>query len=179
MENNIIIYIAQVFGILGALSNILSSWQKTKNKIFVFLFLDNILYAIQYLLLGAYTGAVISLIGIFRLYLFGKGKKHFIKFKNLPLYLVLFIYLVSGILTFSSIASLLPIFASLLYAVALWNDNPSNIRKGASISLFCWFIYNLLVGAYVGALTEFVLFTSSVLAIYRLDIRKKKEKKNE
>ena len=39
--------------------------------------------------------------------------------------------------------------------------------------LFMWCIYNLLVHAYVGALTEGIMFISSILAIIRIDILKR------
>ena len=48
---------AQLFGIFGSISMMLSDWQKSKNKMMLFLTFDSILYFIQYMLLRAYSGA--------------------------------------------------------------------------------------------------------------------------
>lgn len=40
---------AQLFGILGSISMMLSNWQKSKSKMMLFLTFDSILYFIQYM----------------------------------------------------------------------------------------------------------------------------------
>lgn len=172
--DNIIIFIAQLFGGLAALFGLLSSWQKTRKRIFLFLIFDNVFYMIQYLLLGAYTGVVINIIGLFRLYLFN-NKKKYKKYNRLPLYLILALYLISGYFTYENIYCLLPIIASLVYASALWNDSPKVIRIGSALIAFCWGLYNLFVSAYLGALIEVIVFISTLIAIYNLNFKKIKK----
>lgn len=166
--------LAQIFGILGSCAMILSSWQKERKRILFFLIFDNVFYFIQYILLFAYTGAYTNIIGLIRLYLFGKkGKNKFFK-KNYSLYIVIFLYLLIGVLTYENLSSIFPVVSSVIYAIVLWQDNPKHIRIGSSIMLLMWCVYNVLVHAYVGALTEGILFISSVLAIIKIDILKKK-----
>lgn len=170
--------VAQIMGVCGALAMMLSSWQKSRKGIFVFLIFDNIFYFLQYIFLGAYSGAFTNVIGLVRTITFSrKGKNKFLR-TNYPLIVIIILYIAINILTYDGLTSLFPAIASIIYAVVLWQDEPKRIRLGSSIMLLMWFIYNLCVGAYVGALTEFTLFVSSVIAIIKIDIMGKKEGEN-
>ena len=61
---------AQIFGVLGAISMLLSSWQKTKNKVLALLILYSFCYFMQYLLLGAFSGAFTNIVGLIRILIF-------------------------------------------------------------------------------------------------------------
>ena len=164
--------LAQVFGILGALAMIISSWQKSRKKILFFLLFDNIFYFIQYMLLNAYTGAYTNIIGLVRLGLFSyKGKNDFFK-KKYVLFMICLLYIFIGTLTYDGLSSIFPVISSVIYAIVLWQDNPKYIRIGTAFMLFMWMVYNLLVHAYVGALTEGIMCMSSLLAIIKIDILK-------
>ena len=171
------IFLAQLFGILGAASMMISSWQKKRKRIFFFLLFDNIFYFLQYIVLNAYSGAFINVVGLARTIIFSKkGESKFLK-TNYPLYLIIILNIVVNIFTYDGIKSLFPAIASIIYAIVLWQEKPKSIRKGTSIMLLMWFVYDITVNAYVGALTEGILFISSVIALYKFDIRK--EQKNE
>ena len=167
--------LAQIFGVLGSCAMIVSSWQKERKNILFFLAFDNIFYFIQYVLLNALTGAYTNIIGLIRLYLFEKkGKNMFFK-KNYTLYIVILLYILVGVLTYENLGSIFPIVSSIIYAIVLWQYNPKYIRIGSSIMLLMWCIYNVLVHAYVGVLSEGILFISSILAIIKIDVLKNKE----
>lgn len=166
--------LAQICGVLGATAMLISSWQKTRKKILFFLIFDNAFYIAQYILLNAYTGAFTNVIGLFRILLFNfKGKNKFFK-KNWCLYIIILLYIIVGILTYKDLGSIFPIIASILYAIVLWQENPKSIRIGTSIMLFMWVIYNLFVNAYIGVITEGIMFLSSILAIVKIDVLKNK-----
>lgn len=166
--------LAQIFGVLGSIAMVISSWQKSRKKILFFLLFDNIFYFIQYILLHAYTGAFTNVIGLVRLGLFSyKGKNDFFK-KNYVLYIICLLYILIGFITYENLGSIFPIIASVIYAVVLWQDNPKKIRIGTAFMLFMWMVYNLLVHAYVGALSEGIMFMSSILAIIKIDVLKNK-----
>ena len=162
--------LAQIFGILGAFAMIISSWQKTRKKILFFLIFDNAFYFIQYILLNALTGAYTNVVGLVRLALFSyKGKNDFFK-KNYVLYIIILLYIFIGTLTYDDYSSIFPVISSVIYAIVLWQDNPKLIRIGTTIMLGMWCVYNLLVHAYVGVLTEGIMCISSLLAIIKIDI---------
>ena len=169
--------LAQIMGVFGALAMMLSSWQKSRKRIFAFLVFDNVFYFLQYIFLQAYSGAFTNVVGLFRTILFSKkGKNKFLS-TNYPLIIVLILYVVINIFTYDGITSLFPAIASIIYAIVLWQDEPKRIRIGSAMMLLMWFIYNLYVKAYVGAVTEFTLFLSALIAIIKIDILGSKEQK--
>lgn len=171
-----LIILAQILGALGSLSMMLSSWQKSRSRIFFFLLFDNIFYFLQYIVLQAYSGAIVNIVGLFRIYVLSKKGKNKFYSTNYPLYIVIFMYIIVNFFTYNGVASLFPAIASIIYIIVLWQDNPKKIRLGSAFMLFMWCMYNLIVKAYVGALTEFVLFLSSIFAIFKIDILKSKNK---
>ena len=170
--------LSQLFGILAAFSMFASSWQKTRNKILFYLIFDNIFYFLQYLLLGAYSGAMSNIVGLLRTISFSKkGKNRFYK-TNIMLYIIVILHVFVGLVTYDGILSLFPIFASILYAIVLWQDNTTRIRIGTSIVLFMWIIYNFNIQAYISFLAYIVLFLSYLLSIIRIDIYSNEKLKN-
>ncbi len=176
--NNTLFIVAQIFGLFGSLSMITSMWQKTRKKMLWFLTFDSIFYAIHYLFLGAYAGAVNNVVGIFRTFTLAKKNTTEFYKKNYILYIVIALYLIFGIITYNGINSLFPSIASIIYCIVIWLDKPKNIRFGTAIMLLLWLLYNIGVKSYVGAITEACLLVSTIIAIIKIDILKvKKEKK--
>ncbi len=174
---NYLFILAQVFGLFGSLSMIISMWQKTRKKMLWFLTFDNVFYTIHYMLLGAYAGAVNNVVGLFRTFTFGKKNTTEFYKKNYILYIVIALYAIFGVVTYDGISSLFPAIAAIIYCVVIWLDNPKNIRMGTAFMLLLWLLYNIGVKSYVGIITEGCLLISTVIAIVKIDILKIKEGK--
>jgi hypothetical protein len=71
--------IANVIGIIAVAFYLLSYQQKTRNKIIVFNLTSRILYILQYVLLGAFSGAVLDILGSVSSILAKKKDSRFIK----------------------------------------------------------------------------------------------------
>jgi len=166
--------LAQVFGLLGALSMLLSSWQKTRNRVLSFLIFDSLFYFVQYILLGALSGAFTNIIGLIRTILFRYKENNKFLQNKLILYIIILMYLIIGIYTYDGLISIFPVIVSILYSIVLWQNNVKKIRIGTSLMLLSWLIYNISVSAYIGAIVEAVLFISSIIAIIKIDILKDK-----
>ena len=162
--------LAQVFALLSSTCLLISFWQKKRNKILFFQILDSTFDVLQYLLLGAYTGGAISLLGATRAYCFSKTKNK--KF----LYLFLGLYIVASLVTFDGAISLIPLLAALIYTIVVWNKKEKNIRLYSVFVFILWLIYDVLVGAYVNAITDIVLIVSNILAFNKLDRKVENEK---
>ena len=117
----------------------------------------------QYFLLGAYTGSLISLLGATRAYTFSKT--------NNKCFLALF-YTIASIITFNGLISIIPLTAALIYTTVTWNKKEKNIRLFSILVFILWFIYDILVKAYVSSITDVVLIISNTIAFYKLDIKK-------
>ena len=137
-----------------------------------------ILLFLQYIFLGAYSGAFTNVVGLLRTIIFSQKNKNKFFSTKIPLFGIIILYVIINIFTYDGISSLFPAIASIIYAIVLWQDDPKNIRIGSAIMLLMWFIYNLVVKAYVGALIEGILFMSALIAIIKLDIINKTNKVN-
>lgn len=157
--------LAQVFALLSSLCLLISFWQKKRSKILFFQILDSTFDIIQYALLGAYTGSLISLLGATRAYTFAKtNNKYF-------LFLFLSLYIIASLLTFNGLISFIPLIAALIYTIVTWNKKEKNIRLFSILVFILWFIYDILVKAYVSSITDIVLVVSNFMAFYKLDLK--------
>ncbi len=155
--------LAQIFAFLSSLCLLVSFWQRKRKKILFFQTLDSTFDIIQYSLLGAYTGSLISLLGATRAYTFSKTNNKFF------LFLFLLLYVIASIITFNGLISFLPLIAALVYTIVTWNKKEKNIRIFSILVFFLWLIYDILVKAYISSITDIILIVSNSLAFYKLD----------
>lgn len=160
--------LATIFGILAVIFfGISFQCGKRKNIIFVNL-ISRIFYILQYLLLGAFEGAVFDLIGAGAA-LPAKAKDHRLVRKWQPLILaaIFSIVAVAGILTYRSLWSLLPLAGVALEIAALWIDRERGIRITSLLAQPFWLVYNLYSAAYGSAAGNMFATVSIALALAR------------
>ena len=85
---------------------------------------------------------------------------------------------ITGALTWQNAWDLLPIAGSMLSTIALWMKSEKNIRLVSLTVGPCWLVYNLVKGAWSGALNEVLAMTSIVIGLIRNDIRKPDKTEN-
>lgn len=174
MDNiSINIVVAQIVGILAIIVFSLSPQQKTKVRVLIFQLTSSILYALQYLFLGAYSAVATNTIGAAKNWIFYKYAN---KNKENPIILLIIyiiIIVISGILTYTNIFSIFPIFLSILYAYGTWQSNLKIYRAISVFGALCWIIYNFSVAAYVSAIGNIIQLISAIVAVIRLDLMKK------
>lgn len=90
------------------------------------------------------------------------------------LYLFILFSWIAGLITWQGHISLLPVISTTFECFALWNQNTRHIRWLFLSARPTWVVYNLLVGSYVGLVTEAFIVSSIVVAIIRFDKPKKK-----
>ncbi len=169
--------IAQIICVCAALSMVYANFKKTKKEMMTFITLGSILYCLQYLFLNAYNGFFTNIVNMFRNLLFSLKSKS--KYLKSVIFLVLFIiiYIGVGIFTYDGFFSLFPTIGSLIYCVILWQDNPKVIRIGNTVCYLFWFIYDIFVKLYIGAVIDFSSFAIGMIAIIKLnEVRKNKKK---
>lgn len=159
--------LAQICGVIVLVLTVISVQFKTKEKIVMCMIFANFVVTIQYFLLNAVTGAVVSIINVIRCIVFYYYKK---KDKK-PSLLVLLIFeiaaIVSGIISWQNIWSVIPVIVTVIYTYGLWQDNVKVIRIATAIAGLGWAIYNVIVMAYVGAIQSISQLISSVIALVR------------
>lgn len=109
--------IIQIIGAFGILASIISFQCKKHNSILFFRTLNEFIFAIQYFLLGAYTGMIVNLVGCVRNIIFSKQIS---KNKKTTFSIIIFsiMFVVFGFAVWQGPKSLLIIFAKVLSTLA-------------------------------------------------------------
>ena len=181
-------YPAQIVMFIAFAVMISSFWCKKRESILKLQFIANTLFAVQYLLLSAYTATALSVISIVRAFVFAKKNeykddekksKQIIKW-NSKWILIIFVlaYIISSLVSWDGVKSLMALAATLVYTFAMWADKPQYIRIGSNIASVFWVNHNYMVRGYVGCITEAILFTSNTVAIITTIIKEKKRNVN-
>ena len=167
--------IGQIIGFVAMGIIVVSYQQKTHKNILVFQMVSGLLFTIHYILLGAYTGAVMNLLGAFRSLVYANRDK---KWASSVVWPILFSvgFLISGILTWNNTYSVFPLIAMLMSSVVLWIEQPKINRIFSLPTSTCWLIYNIKKISIAGIVTEIFVLTSIIIGIIRLDIKTKNSK---
>lgn len=159
--------LAQICGIIALILTVIAVQFKTKEKIVMCSVFANIVVAIQFFLLNAITGAVVSIINTIRCIIFYYYKKKDMKPSIIILLIFEIIAVVSGIMSWQNIWSIIPIIVTVIYTYGLWQDSVKVIRITTGIAGFGWAIYDIIVMAYVGAVQETSQLISAIIALFR------------
>ena len=170
---------AQIIGLL-AVATFLLSYQQKKRKNIIFLNVTSrCLYILQYILLGAFSGAVLDVLGAVSSVIAGKKHTSFIK-KHLKAVIisVTAVMVAAGItiaLLNKSWLDLFSLAGVLLHTSAFWLNDEKIIRRVSLLGSPFWFIYNFANRAYGSALGDILTICSIIIAMIRY---KKTDKKD-
>ena len=168
--------IAFIVGIFAVALYFLGYVQKKRNHIILINATSRLLYIIQYILLGAFEGAVLDIAGIISSLLAQKKNKPFIH-RHLKIIVVLVNLLIvaMGLTLYKNIYSLLPIIGVLLHTGAFWIDNEKQIRRVSFLGSPFWLVYNFVSGAYGSCLGDILSMISIGISMIRYDIKGEKQ----
>lgn len=165
MQFDAIYIFSQILAFLSLILMIFAYQQKNKPRILKFTLTSDALYAIHYIILGAWSGVATKLISVIRdFYIIYKGKE--IK-KIAPLMIFICAYVVVSITTFSSFLSILPLCASVVYSIGIYNGNEQRMRITTIICCMLWLIYNISVFSVAGMMSDISIAISNVIAYCR------------
>ncbi len=163
--------IPQIIGLLAVATFLLSYQQKKRKNIILFNVISRCLYILQYLLLGAFSGAVLDILGAVASVVAGKKHTKWIK-KHLTLVIVL----INGVIVAAGLTiaivnqnwlDLFSLAGVLLHTGAFWLSSEKIIRRISLAGSPFWFVYNFLSRAYGSALGDLLTMGSILLAMYR------------
>ena len=168
--------LANVIGLLAVALYVFSYQLKSRQGIIICNAVSRILYVLQYILLGAFTGAVLDVVAFFvSLLCIGRNtgfiKKHF----WLTMILSNAVIIAAGLFTYKNAFSLLAIFGVLFETMAFWLRTEPKIRLVSLLGAPFWLVYNLASMAYGSALGNVITLVSILVAIIRYDILGRKE----
>lgn len=167
----------QAIGILGAVFAFIAYQQKTHKWIMVFKTCSALCFVAQFILMKAYTGLAMNVLGIM-IYL---GSAYLIvKGKNVKPFVILFSVacIVLGAYTWVGAASLLAIVGETVVTIACGCKDPKYVRYVSLIGSSCWLAYDCIYFSLGGIITEVFTIISIVIAIVRFYMSQKGKKEN-
>lgn len=175
--------VAQLFGIFGMGMNILSFQAKKQRTLIFMQFFGSLFFFVNFLMLGAYTGAFLNLIAVGRALVYGnKEKFKHLGWMNLLFYVLYGISYLCSFLVFRKpvtfwnlLVEILPVFAMVLTTISFSKTSAATVRKYALGSSPSWLVYNCVNVSVGGILCEIFSLVSVVTAMIRLDHKKKSE----
>ena len=154
--------IAQVFALASVLVSVWSQQYKTRTMMLVLFIVGNLLYAAHFLLLGAITGAALSLVGAVR---FGVNI-----FSTNKLWLVIFL-LINAIVTYfvfeGWILSGTSFLAATFIIFSTFIKSDHWMRVSIILGTAGWVVYGILIGSVVSIIGSGVFLISSIVGWYR------------
>ena len=189
--------LVQALGFVAIALNIIAVQFNKYGTIIFFKTLGSILFALQYFLLGAYTGMVMDLVGSIRNIIFSLNVKNK-RSNKLPVIFFSLITVISGIVTIALtwdvseirwtnnikvatvlmvVISILSITAKLISTIAYSIGDPHKMRILNLPSSGCWIIYNFVAFTLAGIVNEIMTLSSIIIAEFRF--RKVKENPQE
>ena len=168
--------IPQLVGFFAVVLFLLRYQQKKRRSIIVFNVVSRLLYIVQYLLLGAFEGAVLDILGAISSVVATKKDAPWMK-KHVRLAVLLLdgAIVVSGLLLYENPYSLLPIAGVLLHTTAFWMGDERIIRRVSLAGSPFWLVYNLHSRAYGSAVGDALTMVSILYAMFKYRHQKTKE----
>lgn len=163
--------LAQIIGLIAVALFLLSYQQKKRSNIILCNAISRTLYIVQYLLLGAFSGAVLDVLGTVSSVIAGKKHTPFIK-KHTKAVLItvnVCIVIAGAVIAYQkqSLLDLLPIVGVLLHTSAFWISDEKVIRRVSLLGSPFWFVYNFASRAYGSAVGDLLSMCSIVIAMIR------------
>ena len=164
--------VIQLIGFVGLGLSLLVFQVNKRGAMLRLQMLASVCYAVQFLLLGAFTGSIMNAAVAVRNLTYELSDKRRRSWLLPAAFIAVFIG--AEIITWQGPLSLLPFIGTISGTVAFWQRNPRIIRLITLVSPPAWFIYAAITGSYAAVVLEVILLLVNLAAIYRFDIRKPK-----
>lgn len=166
-----VLIVSQIIGVAAVALYLWSFQLKKRRQIVWVTCLSYALYVLQYLLLGAFAGAIMDILSAASSFFAGKKSSPRLKRHAKWIALVIFSLIIAAGLSLAVVqrdwVELLPIAGALLQAGGLWFNKEQTIRKCGLLGAPFWLVYNYLSQAYGAALGSLLTIVSTLIALAR------------
>lgn len=166
------VILSTLFGVGGIIANVIIFWRTNREKLLFSKLFADIVWTAHYSILGAQTGALTCGISIVREIVFLNKKRKWAK-SNLWLLVFVLLSILCGIITYKSIISILPIFASIISVLSFAIGKPNLTRILQIFISGLFLIYDIYVMSFAGIINE--VFTLSSVAFALLYFKRKND----
>ena len=166
---------ANAIGILAVVLFVFSYQLRTRRNLIICNAASRVLYVLQYILLGAFEGALLDIIALAVTIVYKRCSSLSGRSVTLVALASNIAIVVLGMTTYKNYFSLLPIVGVIFETVALLPRSEKKIRLLSLLGAPFWLIYNLISSAYGSAVGNVITIVMIVVAIVRLDIPRRQK----
>ena len=162
--------IAQLIGIVASAVVIFSFSQKHDNHLKIYIMIGNLIFAVHFLMLGAFAGVFVNFLNTCR-------SGFSIKFHKSTKMMFFFwgIYILVAIAVYEKPVDLLPFFSSILGTYSMFKLSGIKLRLLGMLGSSSWLVYGIVFHSVGGIITELSVMVLNSLTILRLMSDKKKQ----
>ena len=164
--------IAQILAGVAVVITFLGYLKNDKGNFLKYVLISNILYCIHYFFLDDLSFVIAIVMGSFRNIVFLK----YVNSKRLvPMYILLLfeiLIVLSGLLAYSGLFSLIPIFQVCLYTYGVWQPNLRCMYFICILVMVIGVFYNFFIGAYVAIIGNVIEVIAAILGLVKLSFKK-------
>lgn len=146
--------LSQLFGTCAILCSLIIYSRRNKTKVLIFKCTQDICWLIHHLLLSAFPAAATSGLSITRSLAFYKDTREKSN-DRIVLFLYIFLYAISAVMTWKNIFDFLPALSSILSTIAFWQKDVRYTKLLMIFASVCTLLYNVMVTnsitLYIGA----------------------------
>lgn len=164
------LYLAQLFGFIALVTNIISILKNKKKSILIYNGTSNIACIIQYILLEKPTGAISSVIATLRNVVFSRFKG---KIPVIVLIIYIIIALAFNLPYCTTIMSIIPLFNIIIYGFGIWQTNIETLKIINVITGLTGMIYDIYALAFVSFVNQLLSFIAGLISYYNYRKNKK------
>ena len=166
--------LAQILGGIALILVCVGYFLKKKSHFLIIQTVANFFYAGAFFVVGAYVGAGLVVVSIFRCVYLYIAEKYSFKYTVhfLPIFIVC--YIIITIIFWDSPWDFVPLITSTLFTVGFTIKNLQTMRYVLTIPNALLVLYNILKTTYTSALLDFIELIVIIVVIIRYNINKKR-----
>lgn len=165
----------QLLGLVPSVIAFTSLQTGNRKRILALMLFCNIMWLVHYMLLNAYAGVMINVVGLLRAVLCYNNDKKWAESSGWELLLIL-LYVGGTVLTWEGPLSALPAISMILTTIGLWTHDMRKTRMLFLLNSPPLIFYNIMIHSYSCFFIECCAFISYIIAVYRFDVKKYKVK---
>lgn len=157
----------QAVGFVAVAFYIISYQMRSNRKLFFFQLMGCLIFLVQFILLGAYTGALGLAVNILRNLLLLKVNDWPWVRSKATLGVIIILLVGITIFTWDGWISLLPFISVSVTCIGYWTNSAKEIRLSQLIGSPCTLVYDALIRSWGGLLSEAMTLASIIISICR------------
>lgn len=165
-----------IVGIIALIAWVSSIQCKDRSKFLKLQIFSNLIYALEYVLLGAFSAVIINLSSTVRSKIYYDNKLKGRDNNIWELIIFIGIIIISAYFTYNNYLTILVTFIAICYAYASWQRKEVITRYIFTFGAIPFMYYNFSVGAYFFVIGNIVELVSGIIAIARYDLKLSNDK---